>query len=106
MKEPYYAMKLMALWMALNDLECANNKRDWKENGFCKSIFFFYKQPFGMQFRYMHQDDDQNNRRHAKIYIEKHGQKSSGMTRTLLGTWQCQLSMPILLMDTFKRGVN
>ena len=32
MKEPDYVMKLVELWMRLNDLEGANTKRDWKEN--------------------------------------------------------------------------
>ena len=30
MKEPEYVMKMMALWMALNNLEGANTKRGWK----------------------------------------------------------------------------
>ena len=43
MKEPYYVMKLMSSWMTLNNLEGANTKRYWKENGVWKSIFFVYK---------------------------------------------------------------
>ena len=31
---------------------------------------FFYKQPFGVHFRYRHQVDDHNKQRHEPIYIE------------------------------------
>ena len=31
---------------------------------------FIYQQPFGLHFRYRHQVDDHNNRRHAPIYLE------------------------------------
>ena len=71
MKEPDYVMKLMASWMMLNDLEGANTKRDWKDNGVRKSKIFLYKQPYGMKFRYRNQVDDYNKRRHEPISIEK-----------------------------------
>ena len=38
--------------------------------------------------------------------LKQYGQQNSGMIRNLLGTWQCQLLLPILLMATFKMGVN
>ena len=38
--------------------------------------------------------------------LKQHGQKIYGMSGTLIGNWQCQLLMPILIMDTFKMGVN
>lgn len=71
MKEPDYVMKVMASWMTLNELEGARTKRDWKENGVNKSKTFNYRQPFGLHFRYRHQVDDHNNRRHAPISIER-----------------------------------
>ena len=63
-------MKLMALWMTLKNLEVTNPKRDWKDNGFWKSKQFVCKLSFGMHFRYRHQVDDHNNRRHAPISFE------------------------------------
>ena len=105
MKEPYYVMKLMESWMTLNNLEGANTKRYRKENGFRKSKQIFLKQPYGMHFRYRHQVDDHNNRRHAPISI-KNTKKRSGLNVTSIGTWQYHLLMPILLMATLKRGVN
>ena len=65
-----YLITLMALWMALNDLEGANTKRYWKGNGVRKSKHFVYKQPFGMHFKYRHHVDEQNNRWYAPISIE------------------------------------
>ena len=57
--------------MMLNDLEGANTKRDWKDNGVLKSKQCLHKQPFGMNFRYRNQVDDHNNQRHEPISIEK-----------------------------------
>ena len=51
MKKPDYVMKLIELWMMLNDLEGANTNGDWKENGVCKSESFVYKKLSGMHFR-------------------------------------------------------
>ena len=45
MKEPDYIMKLMESRMKLKNLEGANNKRDWKENGVRKSNFFSTNNP-------------------------------------------------------------
>ena len=43
MKETYCVMKLMVSWMKLKDLEGANTKREWKNNGVWKSKTFVYK---------------------------------------------------------------
>ena len=71
-KEPDYVMKIMASWMTLDELEGANTKRVYKgANGQTMSTTFKYRQPFGLHFRYRHQVDDHNNRRHAPISLER-----------------------------------
>ena len=62
----------MVSWMTLDELEGANKKRFYKGTaGQTMSTTFKYRQPFGINFRYRHQVDDQNNRRHAPIYLER-----------------------------------
>jgi hypothetical protein len=71
-KEPDYVMKIMASWMTLNELEGAQTKRDYKDaSGRMVSKKFCYRQPFGLHFKYRHQVDDHNNRRHAPISLER-----------------------------------
>ena len=106
MKEPDYVMKLMASCMTLKYLEDANTKRDWKENGVRKSNFFSTNNPLvctlGTGIRLMTTINSGMN----QYILKQHGQQSYWMIETSLGTWQCQLLMPILIMDTFKMGVN
>jgi hypothetical protein len=71
-KEPDYVMKIMASWMTLEELEGANTRRDYKDrDGRSLQRLFTYRQPFGLHFRYRHQIDDHNNRRHAPISLER-----------------------------------
>ena len=71
-KEPDYVIKLMASWMTLDDLVGARTRRDFIDRfGTKETKQFAYWQPFGVHFRYRHQVDDQNNRRHAPIFLER-----------------------------------
>ena len=65
-------MKIMATWMTLEELDGSYTGREYKEwDGESLSRLFKYYQPFGLHFRYRHQVDDHNNRRHAPILIER-----------------------------------
>jgi hypothetical protein len=71
-KEPDYVMKIMATWMTLDELPEANTRRDYiGRDGQSLVKLFKYRQPFGLHFRYCHQVDDHNNRRHAPISVER-----------------------------------
>ena len=68
MKEPNYVIKIMASWMTLNELEGAETKRDFiNRSGTKEKNQFKNRQPSGIHFRYRHQVDYRNNRRHASI---------------------------------------
>ena len=65
-------MKIMAAWMTLEELDGADTRREYKgRDGESLARLFKYRQPFGLNFRYRHQVDDRNNRRHAPISIER-----------------------------------
>ena len=64
----------MASWMTLDELEGANTKIFYKgAAGQTMSTTFKYRNPFGLHFRYHHQVDYQNNRRHTHISLERTG---------------------------------
>ena len=72
MKEPGYVMKIMAIWMTLDELEGAKTIRDFiGSSGTKEKKLFMYPQPFGLHFKYRHQLDDHNNWRHASISLER-----------------------------------
>ena len=73
--------------------------------GFGSRILFLQKKNC-MHFRYRHRVGDHKNRRHSPISIEKICTKGYELIGTLLGTWQCQLLMPILRIANFKVRVN
>jgi hypothetical protein len=71
-KEPDYVMKIMATWMTLDELDDAPTRREYKNaDGQLVVKAFKYRMPFGLHFRYRHQVDDHNNRRHAPISLER-----------------------------------
>ena len=71
-KEPEYFMKIMATWMTLEELNVADTRREYKGRDSQSLVRLFkYHQPFGLHYRYRHQVDDQNNRKHANISIER-----------------------------------
>ena len=67
-KEPEYVMKIMATWITLEELDGADTRWEYKgRDGESLTRLFKYRQPFGLNFRYRHQVDNQKNRRHAPI---------------------------------------
>ena len=71
-KETDYAMKIMALQMALDELEGANKQKKYKgRDSESPEKTFKYWQPFGLHFCYYHQVDDHNNICHYPISLER-----------------------------------
>ena len=65
-------MKIMATCMTLEELDGADTRQEYKGwYGESLARLFKYCHLFGLHFRYRHQVDDQNNRRHAHISIER-----------------------------------
>ena len=92
--------------MTFNGLEVANNKRGWKENGDWKLKILSANNllvcDLGTGIRLI---TTITGGTHQSL-LKQNGQQISGIAGTSLGTWQCQLSIPIVLMATLKRGVN
>ena len=71
-KGPEYVINIMAAWMTLEELDRADTRREYKgQDGESLARLFKYRHLFCLQFRYRHQVDDQNNRIHAPISIER-----------------------------------
>ena len=71
MKEMDFVMKVMEIWMTLDELYGARTRRYFIDSSGTKDIKQFkYHQPFGFHFRYNNQVDDHNNRRHAPISLD------------------------------------
>ena len=65
-------MKTMATWMTLEELDGADNRREYKgRDGHSLVRKFKYWKPFGLHFRYCHHVDDHKNRIHSPISIER-----------------------------------
>ena len=71
MKEPNYVMEIMCKWMTLDDFEGRQKRWDYFVGGVKTTKNFCYKQPFGMNYKFRHQVDDNINRRHLPISIER-----------------------------------
>ena len=72
MEYPDYAMKIMASWTTVYELEGANIGRHFIEISVMKEAKHFkYRQTFGISFRYMHQVYEHNNWRHAHIFLDR-----------------------------------
>ena len=72
MKEPDYAMKIIAIWMTLDELEGASTRIYFIDmSGTKDTKQFTYWQPFGIHFRYIHQVENQNNWKHTPIYPDR-----------------------------------
>ena len=64
-------MKIMAIWVILEDLEVADTRRNYKGWDSQSLVNLFkYQHPYGLHFRYRHQIDDHNNRRYSSILLE------------------------------------
>ena len=69
-KDPDYATKIMESCVVLNELEVASTRRYFIDSsGEKETKKFTHRQPFGLHFRYRNQAEDQNNQRHAPIYL-------------------------------------
>ena len=71
MKKPNYVMKIMCKWMTLANFEGGQTRRDYLVDGVKTTKTFKYKQPFGMHYKFRHQVDDNNSRRHFPISVER-----------------------------------
>ena len=66
MKEPDCVMKIMASWMAIDELEGARTRKYFIDISSTKERKqFTYRKPFMLHFRYIHQVDNHNNQTHA-----------------------------------------
>ena len=64
-------MKIMASWMTLDYLQGARTIRGFIDSsGKKQTSKFTYRNPFGLNFKYRHQVDDDNNHRHVPIYLK------------------------------------
>ena len=71
MKEPNYLMKIMCKWMTLDDFEGGQTRRDYLVDDVKTIKTFCYKQLFIMHYKFRHQVDYNNNRRHSPISVER-----------------------------------
>ena len=64
-------MNIMPNWMTFDDIEGVRTRRYFIDSsGKRETNQFTYYQPFWLHFRYRHQVDDHNNRRHVTIYLD------------------------------------
>ena len=70
-KEPDYIMKIMSSFGTLNENVDHKTRRVYKQDGQTITKTFNYIEPISNHFKYRHQIDDHNNRRHSPISIEK-----------------------------------
>ena len=70
-KEPDYVMKIMSSFGTLNENVDHKTRRVYKQDGQTITKTFNYIEPISNHFKYRHQIDDHNNRRHSPISIEK-----------------------------------
>ena len=72
MKDPDYAMKIMASWTKIDELECAWKRRDFVDSSGTKEMKqFTHCQPSGIHFRYRNHLDDHNNQIHSQISLDR-----------------------------------
>ena len=65
-------MKIMSSWMTLDELENKKTRIDFIDiSGTKDKKKFAYRKPFGIHFRYRHEMDNHNDRRHAPISLER-----------------------------------
>ena len=71
MKDLYYVTRIMVIRMKLDELEGARTGRYFMGRSETKETNqFTQREKFGINFRYKHQVENQNNWRHAPIYLE------------------------------------
>ena len=57
--------------MTLDNFEGGQTRPDYLVDGVNTTKNFCYKQPFGIHYKFRHQFDDNNNRRHSPIFVER-----------------------------------
>jgi hypothetical protein len=70
MKEPDYVMMMMATYGNMDEVANGTAKRTYQQDGRATTRNFRYKTPFYNHFKFRHQVDDHNAKRHAPISIE------------------------------------
>jgi hypothetical protein len=71
MKEEVYVMKLISTYGALRSVEEGKTQQSVIENGQRVNKSFHYTEPFFNHYKFRHQVDDHNNRRHSPISLEE-----------------------------------
>jgi hypothetical protein len=70
MKEPNFVMMMMSTYGTLTEVEDGGAKRTFERNGLSTTKIFKYTQPFYNHYKFRHQIDDHNNKRHSPLSIE------------------------------------
>ncbi len=70
MKEPDYTMMMMATYGNMQEVPEGNAKRTYKNGDQTTTTTFKYTTPFYNHFKFRHQVDDHNAKRHAPISVE------------------------------------
>ena len=70
MKEPNYTMMMMSTYGTLTEVEEGGAKRSYDLDGRTITKTFKYTVPFYNHFKFRHQVDDHNNKRHSPISVE------------------------------------
>ena len=98
-----YVMKIMASWMIFYELEGTKTRRDYIDSSGTKQTNqFTYQQPFQLHFKYQHQVDDYNNKRHAPIFLERTWATKFYPDHNFPDISPCQKSIQILHQGNFK----
>ena len=71
MKKTNYMTKIIYNWMTLDKFEGRQTQRCYLVDGVKTTKTLCYKQPFGMHYKFIHQVDDNNNRQHSHILVER-----------------------------------
>ena len=72
MKDTDHVMKIMNIWMTIDELEVSKTRRDFIYSSRIKETNqFTHRKIFGIQFKYRHKVDDPNNQRHVPIYLKR-----------------------------------
>ena len=71
MKEPNYVMNIICKWITLDNFEGGQTRREYLVDCVNTTKNFCYKQMFGMHYKFRHQVDYNNNRRHSPILVER-----------------------------------
>ena len=98
MKEPDYVMKIMAIWVALDELQGERKVIYFIYRSVTKDTNqFTYRNPFGVHFRYIRQVENHNNRINAPISLEY-----SVLVVTFPGIFPCRKLIQLSCQVTFK----